>query len=338
MNKSLTLCLTLFIGFALKSQAQEPLKLVVTTPVPGYSGDFDHFAADLKGNRLFVAAEDQRTVEVFDLQTGKRIHSIAGFMHPHTMAFLPDSGNLIVTDGDDVGRAALVDLKTYRIIGAVSLPPGVDHGVLDPSGRYYYVQSSSPEGANAHVISIVDTEDRKVVGEISGIPGPDNEGMIFDRAGKKLYINLTGTDEIGIVDVHSKRLVAHWPLPGVHTAHGIDLDEPDHRLFTASRKPARFIVFNTDTGKVVAELPCVGVNSNLWFDAAHKRIYVTGDGTISVFKQSDADHYQHIAEIPSAYRAKTSIFVPELNRLYVADSSKGRVGTKMALQIFAVQP
>ncbi|MGH9354530.1 MAG: YncE family protein, partial [Terriglobia bacterium] len=153
-----------------------------------------------------------------------------------------------------------------------------------------------------------------------------------------LYINLTGTDEIGVVDVKLRRLVAHWPLPGVHTAHGIGLDEADHRLFTASRNPARFAVFNMDTGHVVADMPCTGVNSDLWYDAARKRIYVTGTGTISVFQQRDPDHYVHIADVPSAYRGKSSIFVPQLNRLYVADSSKGKPGATMALQIFEVQP
>jgi hypothetical protein len=49
--------LTIF-DFPVNSNAQEksPLKLIATTPLPGFSGDFDHFAVDLKGNRLFLAA------------------------------------------------------------------------------------------------------------------------------------------------------------------------------------------------------------------------------------------------------------------------------------------
>jgi hypothetical protein len=123
----------------------------------------------------------------------------------------------------------------------------------------------------------------------------------------------------------------------VHVAHAIALDEPNHRLFTASRKPAQFVVFNTETGKVVTTLPCVGVNSDMSFDVARKQIYVTGSDTASVFLQRDADHYEHIAEVPTAFRAKSSIFVPELKRLYVADSGKGKPDAKLALQIFEVQ-
>src|ERR1700737_3947991 len=67
---------------AVKAQEKPPLKLIATTPMPGFTGDFDHFGLDLKGNRLFLAAEEHKTVEVFDLRTGARTHSIEGFAHP----------------------------------------------------------------------------------------------------------------------------------------------------------------------------------------------------------------------------------------------------------------
>jgi hypothetical protein len=117
-------------------------------------------------------------------------------------------------------------------------------------------------------------------------------------------------------------MVARWPLSDAHVAHAIALDEANHRLFTATSKPAQFIVFDTNTGRIVTTLPCVGVNSDMSMDFARRRIYVTGSETASVFEQRDADHYQHIAEVPTAYRAKSSIFAPELKRLYVADSGK----------------
>jgi len=140
-----------------------------------------------------------------------------------------------------------------------------------------------------------------------------------------------------IIDLDTRQIIAKWPLPDAHVAHAIALDEPNHRLFTATRKPPQFIVFNTDTGKAVTSLPCVGVNSDMSFDVARKRIYITGSETASVFEQRDADHYEHIAEVPTAYRAKSSIFVPELKRLYVAVSGKGKPDAKLALQIYEVR-
>ena len=323
---------------AVASYAQEklPLKLVATTPMPGFTGDFDHFGVDLKGNRLFLAAEDQKTVEVFDLRTGEWIHSIKGFGHPLTMAYLPESDRLIVTNGD-TDDVALVDCKEYKILNTLKLGKGVDHSALNPINKYLYVENGAAPDGKTHSLSIIDTKTFRIVGEIPGLPGNSNEGMVIDRAGKKLYVNLTGSDEVGVIDLKTRQIIARWPLPDAHVAHAIALDESNHRLFTATRKPPQFIVFDIDTGKVVTSLPCVGVNSDMSLDVASKRIYVTGSDTASVFEQRDADHYEHIAEVPTAYRAKSSVFVPELKRLYIADSSKGKPDAKMALQIFEVQ-
>jgi hypothetical protein len=319
------------------AQEKLPLKLVATTAMPGFTGDFDHFAVDLKGGHLFLASEEQKTVEVFDVRSGERIHSIAGFGQPLTMAYLAGSNRLIVADGGDADAVELVDCKEYKIIGRLKLGQGVDHSAYNPVNGYFYVENGGGADGKTHVLTIIDTKSFKKVGEVPGLPGRSNEGMIVDGAGKRLYVNLTGTSEVGVIDLNTRQLVAQWALPDAHEAHAIALDEANHRLFTATRKPPQFIVFNMDTGKVVSTLPCVGVNSDMWRDVARKRIYVTGSETASVFEQRDADHYEHVAEVPTAYRAKSSIFVPELKRLYVADSGKGKPDAKLALQIFEVQ-
>jgi DNA-binding beta-propeller fold protein YncE len=327
--------LALCLG-VVNAQEKPPLKLIKTTPMPGFTGDFDHFGADVKGNRLFLAAEEHKTVEVFDLRTGERIHSIEGFGKPLMMAYLPESNHLVVTDGGD-SEVHLVDCKKYKIIKTIKLGECVDHGVLNPVNRHYYVENGGGSSGPTHVLSIIDTKSFKHVGDVKGLPGDSNEGMVIDRSGKKLYVNLTSTDEIGVVDLDKGQLVAKWPLPDAHVAHPMVMDEPNHRLFIATRKPAQFIVFNTDTGKAVTSLPCVGINSDMSFDVARKRIYVTGSEAASVFEQRDADHYEHIAEVPTAYRAKSSIFVADLKRLYVAVSGKGRPEAKLELQIYEVQ-
>ena len=338
MRQLLKVCLMMLVLYALAVTAQEklPLKRIITTPMPGFTGDFDHFGLDRKGDRLFLAAEEHKTVEVFDLRTGKRIHSIEGFGQPLMMVYLPESNHLVVTDGGD-SAVHLVDCKKYKIIKTIKLGQGVDHGVLNPVNRYYYVESGGGVNGPTHVLSIIDTKSFKQVGDVAGLPGNSNEGMVIDRAGKKLYVNLTGTDEVGVVDLDTGRLVAKWVLPDAHVAHAIVLDEPDHRVFIATRQPSQFMVFDTDTGKLVTSLPCVGVNSDMSFDVSRKRIYVTGSETASVFQQRDADHYEHLAEVPTAYRAKSSIFVPDLKRLYVAVSGKGKPDAKLELQVYEVQ-
>jgi DNA-binding beta-propeller fold protein YncE len=334
----LAILLFLFLAFALTSSAQvkQPLKLVATTPLPNFTGDFDHFAIDLKGKRLFLTAEDHKTVEVFDLE-GKRTHSITGFGQPHA-AVVRDDSNIIVTDGDDFGRVALVDGKTYKIIDTIKLPPGVDGAVFNPVNQYYYVESGSDDaGVKTHAINIIDTKTFKLVGEIT-LPGNHSEAMAVSHDGKKMYVNLTGTKEVGVVDLNTRQLIARWPIPDAETPNSMGLDEPNHRLFIATRKPPKFFVYDTDTGKVVITLPCAGMNDDMWFDVPRKRIYITGTETTTVLEQRDKDHYAQFAEIPTGYRAKTSLLVPELNRLYVAVSGKGKPDAKLSIQVYDVQP
>jgi DNA-binding beta-propeller fold protein YncE len=339
VKRQLGICLSLFLALASTANPQEKklLKLVATTPLPNFSGDFDHLAVDLKSKRVFLTAEDHKTVEVFDLE-GKRLHSITGFGQPHAVLFLPDVNKLIVTDGDGFGMVELVSGEDYKILSTIKLPPGVDGAVFNPVNQYYYVESGSDEeSVKTHVLNLIDTKTFKLVGDIT-LPGNHSEAMAIDQAGKKLYVNLTGTDEVGVVDLDSKKVIARWPVPEAQTANALVLDEPSHRVMIATRKPPKLIVFNADTGKPVASLPCAPVHDDMWFDSASKRIYVTGSELTSVFVQDDADHYKHIGDVPTGFRAKTSILVPELNRLYIAVSGKGKPTAKLALQVYDVQP
>ncbi len=339
MKRSVGLLSIVLFVLAWAAGAQEilPLKLVATTPLPGFSGDFDHFALDLKGKRIFLTAEDHKTVEVFDLE-GKRLHSITGFGQPHAALFLPDVNKLIVTDGDDFGMVELVSGEDYKILSTIKLPPGVDGAVFNPVNQYYYVESGSDEpGAKTHALNIIDTQTFKLIGDIT-LPGGHSEAMAIDKAGKTMYVNLTGTNEVGVVDLEARKVIARWPIPEAQTANALALDEPNHRVFIATRKPPTFFVFDTETGKVIMKLPSAAQNDDMWLDLRRKRIYVTGTEITTVFEQKDADHYTHLADVPTGFRARTSILVPELNRLYIAVSGKGKPDAKLALQIYQLQP
>jgi len=329
--------LHLALAFTATAQDKQPLKLIKTTPLPGFTGDFDHFALDLASKRLFLTAEDHKTVEVFDLD-GKRLHSITGFGQPHAALFLPDTNQLIVTDGDDFGMVELVDCTNYKILRSIKLPNGVDGAVYNPVDHYYYVESGSDEeNVKTHVLSIIDTKEFKHVGDIT-LPGNHSEAMAVDKAGKKLFVNLTGENQVGVVDLQSRKVVSTWPVPETKTTNSLVYDEANQRIFITGRKPPKMLVLNASDGKMIASFPISGLNDDMWFDTAHKRIYATGTETTTVFEQTDADHYRHIADVPTGFRAKTSIFVPELNRLYVAVSGKGKAGAKLALQVFEVVP
>ena len=338
MTKSNAASLVVLLLFPIAGSAQTnaPLKLLHTTLLPGFAGDLDHSAVDLGGHRLFVTAEVHKTVEVFDLNTGEHLHSIVGFETPHAILFRPDSNTLIVADGGSDSSVKLVDGKTYQIVDNIKLPPGVDSAEYNPVTKEYYVENRGPDAsANTHMISVIDAKNFKHTGDLT-LPGMRSEAMAIDRAGRTMYVNLT--DEVGVVDLPARKLVQTWPVPDARVQNAMALDEPNHRLFIATRNPPTFFIFNTDTGKVVAKLPCVGVNDDMTFDAKRKRIYVTGDGATSVFEQHDADHYEHVVDVPTGFRAKTSLYVPELNRLYINLSGGDKRDAQVGVQIYQVQP
>jgi DNA-binding beta-propeller fold protein YncE len=254
-----------------------------------------------------------------------------------------------VTEGDEEsGAVELVSGSNYKILDKIELPTDVDGGVYSPVNKYYYVESGGQgQDAKTHLLSIIDTQSFKRIGDIT-LPGTKSEAMAIDHAGAKLYVNLRGPDEIGVVDLATRQLIARWPIPEAKNENALVLDEPNHRLFSASHTPPKLFVFDIDTGKVIASLPCAENSDDMGYDPVRKRIYITGDGSTSVIVQQDADHYVSVAELPTGYRAKTSIFVPELNRLYIAVSSRGKraggklvapePGSKVEVRIYQAQP
>lgn len=338
-KRMLAVVVLLVLGPAPKIGAQEkaPMKLVATTPLPGFTGDFDHFAVDLKGKRLFLTAEDHKTVEVFDLD-GKRIKSIEGFGQPHAIHFMPDVNKFIVTDGDGFGAVHLVSGDDYKILNTIKLPPEVDGAVYNPVYNYYYVESGSDvKGADTHKINIIDTKAFKLVGAFD-LPGTHSEAMAITADGKKMYVNLSTPKEVGVVDLTTRKLIARWPITGHQTPNSIALDEPHHRLFVATRTPPEFVVFDTDSGKIVTTAPIAAFNDDMWFDVARKRIYLSGSETTTVLAQKDADHYELIADVKTGYRAKTSLYVPQLSRFYAAVSGKNKPEAEqhLAVEVFDV--
>ena len=68
-----------FLVLLAPARGEDPLRLAGTIPLPGVQGRIDHLSADVKGQRLFVAALGNNTLEVLDLAAAKRLRSIPGF-------------------------------------------------------------------------------------------------------------------------------------------------------------------------------------------------------------------------------------------------------------------
>jgi len=317
-----------------------PLRLVKTILLPNIEGDFDHFGIDLKGNRLFLTAEDHQSVEVFNLKSNTRIHSIGGFGEPHNVRYLPDSSKLLVVDGG-AGDVKFLKGDSYKPIDSAKLLEGADSAVFDPGSGYLYVAAG---GKDAHLdysnLTITDTKEDKHLGDIR-IESPILEAMALETSGPRMFVSDTAHSQVLVIDREKRAVITKWPVSGSEKNVTIALDEPNHRLFLVTRTPPQFVVMDSENGKQITSLPAVTGADDMFFDAARKRIYVsTREGHVMVYEQKDPDTYALLAKIPSSVGGQTSLFVPELNRLYVAVCKAGgsKKGSGVAkVQVFEVQ-
>ncbi len=317
--------------------ADEPLRLLGRTEVPNFEGDFDHFAADVKGNRLFLAGEEKGTLEVFDLASGRHLRTVNGFDEPHAIHFMPEANRLIVTDSGK-GMTKILDATTYRTVGTIKLVQGADVLSYDPSTRRAWITTG---GKNAEpklkrtTVSVVDVDTGKRVGDI-GFDTDFTEGIAAEQKGSRVFINLAGRSEIAVVDKSTLKQVAVWPVKEGRNNSSIALDEESKRLFIVTRKPFKLVVIDIDTGRSVASFEAPQRTNELQLDRANRRIYLAGDDYVGVFQQLDADHYKELARVRSEKGAKTALLVPEVGKLYVAVAGKG--GVKAGVLRYEVLP
>ena len=330
---------TLFVLFPVHvtAQTKEPLKLAASIPLPGLKdGDFDHFAPDIDGHRLFLTDEENDKVDVLDTATNTRIHTIEDAKAPHAILFRKDLKKLFVVEGD-ASAVRVYDSETYKPLGEIKVSIDADSIAYDSATHYLYVVNGGREAHTPYsLISVIDTDASKKLRDIK-IDSNRVEAVALETSGPRLFCNITGEDAVGVLDRNKGALLAKWPLPhGDKSNVAMAFDEANHRLFVSTRNPGKLIVLNSDSGKVVAELPSVGMVDDAAYDAKYRRIYLAGDGYLDVFQQQDADHYSLLGRVQGSFRAKTGILVPELNRYYLAVPH--HEGMDAEVRVYDIQP
>lgn len=296
------------LSFAQKS-ASVPLKLESTIPMPDVQGRIDHLAIDLKGQRLFVAALGNNTVEVIDLKANKLIHTIPGLAEPQGIAYIPSSNLLFVANGKD-GSVREFDASSWKQVNSISYGEDADNLRFDPGRGHVWV------GYGGGALAEFDQKGKKLTGiKLDAHP----ESFQLEKNGSRIFVNLPGSRKIDVVDRKTRAVLSTWRTGGPLANFPMALDEQEHRLFVVTRLPARLIVLDTENGHRIASLPAVGDCDDLFSDQRRHRIYaIGGEGGISVFQQLDADHYNEIARIKTVSGARTGFFSSELDKLYLA--------------------
>ena len=306
------------------SSAQEPLSLVRSIDLPRVEGRIDHLAFDAAGQRLYVAALGNNTVEVIDLKSNSHIKSVPGFREPQGIAVVPDAKLVAVANGQGEG-VQFIGASDYLPARAVRLGEDSDNVRYDPAARRLYV------GFGGGALTAISPADGKVLGEakLSGHP----ESFQLERSGPRVFVNVPTADQIAVVDRAAMKVIATWPVVGAKSNFPMALDEANHRVFVGCRRPARVLVYDTITGKESGSFEIVGDTDDLFYDAARRRLYVSGgEGYLDVFQERDAIGFVRIAHVGTAAGARTSLFVPEQARLYLAVPHRG--GQKAEIRIY----
>lgn len=303
--------------------AQAPLLykgaiLMPEVPQGPYS---DHLAVDLAEHRLFATPQAAKSVDVLDFQTGKVLKSIPGFGNPHSVFCAADLHRLFVADGGD-GSLKVFDSKDYHLIKRIALLADADGIAYDKRTKYLYVNNGGEGAGKAYsLISIIDTVSLEVKGEIR-VDADKLEATQIDPDAPRMFANLPGKNEIAVIDLNTRRIVATWSVAPGKSNMALAYDPVLHRLYVGCRDTevrGQIVVLDANNGKRITSLPIGGWTDQIEWDAARKRLYTScGTGQVFTYQLESGGTYRELPPVDTAILAKTSLFIPSLDRLYVS--------------------
>jgi DNA-binding beta-propeller fold protein YncE len=321
-----SLLLTALLALSAPAAGQESPALSLEThiPLPNVKGRIDHFGIDVKGQRLFVAAVDNHTLEVVDLKSGELVHTITDLAEPQGVFYDASTNRLFVACGLD-GVTKLFDGTTFKVLATVKFPDDADNIRYDARSKGVIVGYAGAkqlrkreEGTGG--LGFLDSNGKKT-GDIVIDAHP--ESFQLEEAGTRLFVNVPEKKEIEVIDLAKHTVVARWPVSAKNN-FPMALDEAHHRVFVGCWVLPRLVVFDTETGQEVASGEIAGSTDDLFYDSSRGRVYVlTSQGFLEVFQQKDPDHYDRIARFPTPPRTQTGLFVPEWGKLFAAVQKQG---------------
>ena len=301
------------------SQGQT-VKLVKELPLPGYTGDFDHIAVDRDRGRVLVAAEDHATVEVYDLKTLNHLKTISGFGAPHAFLVRPGAKTVIITDSGKQ-MSTIRNADTLAPEKKIVLTEGADSAKYDNANNVFYVVTGGKDvDMKTANLDAINPDTGAKIGEITF---PDNhvEAFDIDPTSNKLYINLTQTNKLAVVDRKAMKVLATWPVPQAKQNAMVALDPQQHRLYVVCRDPGKVVVLDSNDGHLIGTEVAPLRADDVMYDASSHRLLVPGgEGWMGIYDTSDPNHLKLIEKVQTAPGAKTGLLLPDQHRLFLAAS------------------
>jgi DNA-binding beta-propeller fold protein YncE len=293
----------------------EPLTFVRSIELPGVEGRIDHLAYDPATQRLYVAALGNNTVEVVDANRGTHLKSLRGFREPQGIAVAADFRTVAVANGEGEG-IQMIGAGDYRAGALVRVGDDSDNVRYDATARRLYV------GFGGGALAAIDPDADRVLAQVKLAAHP--ESFQLERQGLRVFVNVPNARQVAVIDRASMRVTGTWPVVSADANYPMSLDETNHRLFIGCRRPAKALVFDTGSGKEVGSFDIVGDTDDLFYDVTRKRVYVSGGGGyVDVFQDQGENRFTRLGHISTATGARTSLFVPDEARLYLAVPHRG---------------
>jgi hypothetical protein len=275
----------------------------------GGEGGWDYVTADASNHRLYVPRSTHTMV--IDADSGKTIADIPGQKHNHGVALVPEAGRGFISDGS--GAIVIFDLKTNAVLGTLKAHPDADGIIFDKASGLVLVVSGD-DGVLMTLKPDVDPKTGSIDApiELGGKP----EFLASDGAGK-VYINLEDKNQIAVVDLKARKVLAHWPVAPGGSPVGLSIDTKGRRLFIGCRNPQKLIVMSTDDGKVIADLPIgAGVDATK-FDG-QQAFASCRDGKLVIAGESASGKFEVQQTVATPVGARTMDIDPEAHKVYLA--------------------
>jgi hypothetical protein len=325
--------LLLALGTALPNAAEAAdtsaaLVLEKEIPLADVAGRIDHMAIDLERRHLAVAELGNNTVDLIDLNSGQAIHRLEDISEPQGIAFVPSSDLFAVASGGD-GSVRFFHAADLSPAGEIDLGDDADNVRVD--GKTGHIVVGYGEGA----LAVIDPLTRSKLADIALPAHP--EGFQLARDGNRAFVNVPDARQVAAVDLASGKQVATWKTADLHSNFPMAIEQSGGTLAIAFRGPPRLALLDAQTGTINASAETCGDSDDVFFDNRRQRIYVScGEGAVDVFEHKDGA-LRHVTQVKTYSGARTALFVPELDWLFVASRS-GLQGDDAKLLVFRPSP
>jgi hypothetical protein len=296
--------------------AAEPrvLELESKIPLGDIRGRIDHLAIDASRHRLYVAELGNDSVGVIDLKESKTVRTLTGLRQPQGIGYVPSSDTVYVANAGD-GSVRLFRGGDLIPDGQIALGADADNVRVDDSAQRVFI------GYGDGALAIIDVRTRSKVADVA-LKGHPESFRLENSGGRRIFVNVPDAHAIAVVDRTNNQQVGSWPTGDLRANFPLALDENGHVL-VVFRHPTRVGVFEAQNGRLLTSFDTCGDSDDVFVDAKRHRLYVIcGDGAIDVFEQSGAG-YRRAARVTTAEGARTELFVPQIDRLFVAARATG---------------